>query len=176
MPAGSCRAIHAGSGLIAVVVVASLLLAIIRGAFTIAIALAATTPRATATRTVATATGWTIEATSGRSETTWTRSGSGSSSATTAIASAGRTRGIRTRCATTTGRTTGSASFTLASLVDPQLAAIELLAIEGGERLFGTFVRRHFDEREATGTSGLSVDDDRDASYFAPVCSKCFSE
>jgi len=56
------------------------------------------------------------------------------------------------------------------------LAAVELLAVEGGKRLFGTFVRRHFDEREATGTSGLSVDDDRDASYFAPVCSKCFSE
>src|SRR6185312_12467298 len=74
----------------------------------------------------------------------------------TVAAATGRTTATVT-AATAVATGAGTARSALASLVDVQCTALELMAIELLDRLLGFLVAAHFDEAETAGATGGTV-------------------
>jgi hypothetical protein len=137
-----------------------------------------TTAEAAGTRTAAEATATTAEPTGTRATAART-SGTAIATATASEAAAGATTeatGTRAAGAAEATTATRTARLALARFVDAKHAAIELLTVELLECLRRAFGRRHLDEREPAGSSGLAIHDDGHACDLATVCPECFPE
>jgi hypothetical protein len=141
-----------------------------------------TTAEAAGTRTAAEATATTAEPTGTRTtaaRTSGTAIATATASEAAAAAAATTTEATGTRAAgaaEATATATGTARLALARFIDPKHAAVELLSVELLERLRCPFGRRHLDEREPAGSSGLAIHDDGHACDLATVCPECFPE
>lgn len=88
---------------------------------------------------------------------------------TTTEATAAAAEAAAAEAATTAATTTGATVFTGTGDIDLENAAVDGLAVEGGDRGLGAFVVRHFDEREAAGTAGVSVGNEGRSANFAEL-------